>query len=282
MRSVDPERTPCAVCGIGFTPERLRRVRGRSVCPRCYALDPPERPGGPPRPGASAGRLHPIGRTASPAGEGGRVRRGARVRRRRVRVAASIRDRARGLWWLRAPVLVWLAWILFRYWDAPSHQTIWAGVDLALHEVGHVLWSPFGELMGVAGGTVTQLMAPCIAGYMLYRQRDWFGVAVATSWLGINCFEIVGYAADAVVRQIPLVSPVTAHPVHDWNYMLGELGLLQHTAVIARGWQVAGRLIMGTGVLFGAWILWVMATAAAERRARQKRSHGSRSAGSNG
>jgi hypothetical protein len=113
---------------------------------------------------------------------------------------------------------------------------------------------------------LTQLLVPCLAGYILYRQRDWFGVAVATSWVGINCFEIVEYAADAIARRIPLVSPMTAHPLHDWNYLLGELGLLEHTAAIARGWQWAGRLLMAGGVAFGTWVLWLMATSIDERK----------------
>ncbi len=178
------------------------------------------------------------------------------------RLAASVREWARGrIWWVRAPVLLWMAWILVRYWDSPWYSTLWQGIDLAIHEIGHVLWSPLGELMGFAGGTLTQLLVPVVAGAVLYRQRDWFGVAIAVCWLGINCFEIVEYAGDALTRRLPLVSPTTAAPEHDWTYLLSRLGILDHTDAVAAGWQWAGRLIMSVGVLFGGWVLWVMARA---------------------
>lgn len=153
-----------------------------------------------------------------------------------------------------------MAWILVHYWNAPWYSTLWRGIDLAIHEIGHILWSPLGEFLGFAGGTLTQLLAPLAAGVVLYRQRDWFGVAVAVCWFGINCFEIVEYAGDALARQLPLVSPTSGSPGHDWTYMLGELGLLRHAEAVAALWQWAGRITMTAGVVLGGWILWLMAT----------------------
>lgn len=178
------------------------------------------------------------------------------------RLEAAIRGWAAGRrWWVRAPLLAWLASILVRYWDDPAHTTIFHGIDLAFHEVGHILWSPLGEFMGMAGGTLTQVLIPVAAGAVLYRQRDWFGVAFAVAWVGINCFEVATYAGDALARRLPLVSPGGGEPIHDWTYMLGELGILQHTALVAAGWQWAGRLLMAAGITFGAWVLWLMARA---------------------
>ncbi|MFO7893426.1 MAG: hypothetical protein R6U63_06830 [Longimicrobiales bacterium] len=151
-----------------------------------------------------------------------------------------------------------MAWILVHYWDAPWYSTIFHGIDLAIHEIGHILWAPLGEFMGFAGGTLTQLLAPVAAGIMFLRQRDWFAVSFAACWLGINCFEIVEYAGDALTRRLPLVSPNTALPIHDWTYLLGELGILHHTDAVAAGWQWAGRVTMTAGIAFGAWVLWVM------------------------
>ena len=238
-------------------PVDLIPVGERLVCPRCYALTTPATlvPSGP-RPDAESSRgfdpaAAPVAASDAPASP--------QPVPRLDRLRHSIRQWAAGRsWWIRAPVLAWMAWILFRYWDAPWYSTLWKGIDLAIHEIGHILWSPLGEFMGFAGGTLTQLLIPVAAGYMLYRQRDWFGVTIAVCWLGINCFETVEYAADAVARRLPLVSPSTATPMHDWTYLLSRLGLLDQTAEVAAAWQWAGRLIMGAGVAFGAWVLWLM------------------------
>lgn len=80
--------------------------------------------------------------------------------------------------------------------------------------------------------------------------------------MGIACFETVLYAGDAVARRLPLVSPSVAEPIHDWNYLLRELGMLQHTAAVAEAWQWAGRLLMTAGIALGGRVLWVMANGA--------------------
>jgi hypothetical protein len=277
-------RTECVVCGIGFGAEDLVDGDGAPHCPRCFALvgagargrggaevdraEAPESAEGEDRFTAesleamAAGGAEPVeGGTAAAAGHGetGTVAEAEAEPRGVARFVASVREWAAGRnWWVRAPVLLWMAWILVHYWDAPWYSTIFHGIDLAIHEIGHVLWAPFGEFLGFAGGTLTQLLAPAVAGIVFVRQRDWFAVSFAICWLGINCFEIVEYAGDALTRQLPLVSPSTAMPIHDWAYMLGQLGILHHTDTVAGAWQWAGRVTMTAGIAFGAWVLWEM------------------------
>lgn len=259
------ERRPCTGCGIPVPGADLTVSGEAALCPRCFALAAPATltgtrkrvarpgPGGAGR-GTGPERRERADPSASPGAWAGGLAALA------ARIEASVREWVGGrLWWARAPIVAWLAWILARSWDAPGRTTLWSGIDLAVHEIGHILWSPLGEFMGMAGGTLTQLLVPVAAGAMLYRQRDWFGVSVAVSWLGINCFEISEYAGDALARRLPLVSPMTADPIHDWSYMLGQLGLLRHTAAVAGAWLWSGRLLLAGGVAFGVWVLWIMA-----------------------
>lgn len=174
-----------------------------------------------------------------------------------ARLVGSVRGWAVGRSvWVRAPVLAWMAWILVHYWDAPWYSTIFRGIDLAFHEMGHIIWAPLGEFMGFAGGTLNQLLIPLAAALLFLRQRDWFAISFAVSWLGINCFEIAEYAGDALTRQLPLVSPTSGEPEHDWTYMLSRLGILYHTDTVAAAWMWAGRTAMVVGIGFGGWVLW--------------------------
>ena len=274
------DRTACVVCGIGFPADDLVDVDGTPRCPRCFALTSPDvrKPAdakggaGADRPGAFT--VESLEARAGSGVAGGREARGGGSFRGEEgpavgggvepggwqRFVASVREWAAGRnWWVRAPVLLWMVWILVHYWDAPWYSTVFHGIDLAIHEIGHILWAPLGEFMGFAGGTLTQLLAPVVAGIAFARQRDWFAVSFAVCWLGINCFEVVEYAGDALTRQLPLVSPSTALPIHDWAYMLGELGILHHTDTVATAWQWSGRVVMTTGIAFGGWVLWEMA-----------------------
>lgn len=263
--TIDPTRGACAGCGLTFDADDLFVLGEERLCARCYALLSPAGAGGV----AGSGPWSEAASRATSASVAGHVpgapaagaRPGSGVGGLRG-LEMSVRAWADGrYWWVRAPLLVWLAWILVHYWSAPWYHTVWGGLDLAVHEIGHILWAPLGDFAGVAGGTLTQCLVPVAAGVVLYRQRDWFGVAVAVAWLGINCFEIVEYAGDAVARQLPLVSPFTGSPMHDWSYMLGRLGLLRRTTDVAAAWQWGGRLFMSTGIAFGAWVLWIMGRA---------------------
>ena len=175
-------------------------------------------------------------------------------------------------WLVRAPVLAWLGWLLIRYWDDRSYLSIWHGIDLAIHEAGHVLFSPLGWLPGVAGGTILGLLVPLIAGGVLYRQGDRFGVAVAVCWLGIVCFETATYAGDALALALPLVSPFgdPGAAGHDWANILSRYGALRHTHAVAAAWEWAGRVLMVSGLALGARVLWRMSRGHAEKAPREE------------
>lgn len=173
-----------------------------------------------------------------------------------TRARADALDWARGRnGWVRLPLLLWFAWILARHLRDPDYDSLFGGLNLAIHEGGHLLFGWFGELAGIAGGTILQLAAPLIAGAIFRRQRDWFAVAVATCWLSTNLFEVARYAGDARARALPLVSPATGDPVHDWAYLLGRFGLLSHDAAVAGGLRFLAGIAMLAGLVGGGWLV---------------------------
>lgn len=118
--------------------------------------------------------------------------------------------------------------------------TLLDGVDLAIHETGHLVFAPFGEFMAMAGGTLFQLIMPLtFVGYFA-RRGDAHAASVALWWAAQNCGHIAHYVADARAQELPLVGGGE----HDWNYLLGELGLLAQDHGIARGIVVAGMLLV--------------------------------------
>lgn len=162
--------------------------------------------------------------------------------------------------WIRVPILLALAWILYGYMNDPTHASIFAGVNLVFHEMGHAAFMWFGNrMLTTAGGTIFEVGIPVSAGaYLLVKQRDSFGAAVCLFWMGTALFSAGVYAADARAQALPLVSPFGPVDVdgHDWTVMLLRLGRLSQDQQFGSALRSMGVLAMAGGVGIGARITW--------------------------
>ncbi len=95
---------------------------------------------------------------------------------------------------------------------------------------------------------------------MFYHQRDFFAISVALVWLATNFYNVATYIADARAMALPLVTlfGITGDVVHDWNYILEKLGLLQFDTTIAFLVRILGFSLMLTGVVYGGWLILEM------------------------
>ena len=153
---------------------------------------------------------------------------------------------------LMVPLLV----LYWGYLTDFSHTSIVSGINLVVHEGGHLFFAWFGsDLLAVGGGTLFQLAVPALVGVMFFRQGDHFAVAVVGFWVGINLAEIAPYAADARSQLLPLVSPFPGAPGHDWNYLLSRWGLLAQDKLVGKAFHQAGVLTMTSSLVLGAWLL---------------------------
>jgi hypothetical protein len=184
------------------------------------------------------------------------------LRRKRDGAAAWAAGR---LWAPRALLLAYLAYAGYRHLTDSEYTGIFSGLTLAIHELGHVLFGFFGEWLAVAGGSITQLAAPIAAALVLYRQRDYFGVAVGGAWLSMSLSNLAVYVADARAEALPLVSLGGGDVVHDWNYLLDSVHLLTRDAQIAGLVRAAAFVLLAASLWLGAWLCVVMA----RRRATQ-------------
>ena len=119
---------------------------------------------------------------------------------------------------------LWIAW-------DPMQGSFLDNVDLAIHEGGHLIFRVLGEFMGVAGGSLLQVIFPAaFVGYFL-RNGQRYSAAIVALWLGQSLLNVYVYAADAQVMQIVLLGGLTGSEgsFHDWNYLLTETGLLNST-----------------------------------------------------
>ena len=140
----------------------------------------------------------------------------------------------------------------YEYW------TLFSGLTLGVHEAGHVLFSPFGELLEVAGGSITQVAVPILVAFLFLRQREYFGIAVALAWLSMSLSNLATYIGDARDQILPLVSMGSGDPIHDWHYLLGRFGMLGDDRSLARFTDFVAMLSLAAAVLLGLWLCAAM------------------------
>jgi len=132
-------------------------------------------------------------------------------------------------------------------------------INLPFHEAGHIFFTPFGRFIQILGGTLGQLIIPAVVIGTFIRQRQPYSAAIGLWWLGESCMDIAPYIDDARAGQLMLVGGVTGSEVedyHDWEGLLGRLGMMQYDHALARVAFVFGILIMLTALCWGVHILW--------------------------
>ena len=142
-----------------------------------------------------------------------------------------------------AVVLVfYFLWIAFD----PMQGSFLDLVDLPIHETGHLIFRPFGEFLGIAGGSIFQVIFPAVfVGYFVWREQ-YYSAAIVLFWVGQSIINVWVYAADAVTMQLVLTSGMTGSEggFHDWNYLLTHTGLIGSTKMVAGLIRTVGTIVI--------------------------------------
>ena len=132
----------------------------------------------------------------------------------------------------------------------PEAGSFLDGIDLAIHETGHLVFAAFGEVIHAAGGTLFQLIVPAVFLGYFWRRADRHSASVCLWWIAQNMWNISVYVRDARVQELPLVGGGE----HDWAFLLGHFGVLAHDQGIGRSVHALGTFVyllaVTTGFLF--------------------------------
>jgi hypothetical protein len=142
---------------------------------------------------------------------------------------------------------------LYFIWCAydPYQWHLIDGVNLLIHEAGHLIFRIFGEFMTIAGGSLFQVIMPALfVGYFCY-QRNFYSASLVLFWVGESILNVSVYAADAATLQLPLLGGEGT--LHDWNYLLTNLNLLSATTQVAGMIRLLGTLIIAVAATGAFW-----------------------------
>ncbi|MCO5144389.1 MAG: hypothetical protein M9962_14995 [Oligoflexia bacterium] len=159
---------------------------------------------------------------------------------------------------IRLPLLVYGIFLLWKVAFYPELFTPFDFLNLGIHELGHIVCMPFGEWIGIAGGSIAQVMAPLFGSWQFLRQRDYYGFAFTFAWLGESLGNLSVYIGDARKQKLPLANLFGGDPIHDWNYLLSHANRLNSDIFFASRVQIIGLLFVILFLWLGVWLLWNM------------------------
>ena len=145
-------------------------------------------------------------------------------------------------------------------------------LGFVVHELGHLVFRLAGTTLGVMMGTGFQWLLPAGAIFMFLRQRDGAAACYAICWLATSVDDSVEYIADARSQTGDMTLSLRfwsmldgrdvprSETIHDWNYMLGGLGLLEWDQWIAGVARTAAIGLSLTAVALSAYLLWLSLT----------------------
>lgn len=189
-------------------------------------------------------------------------------------------------WWWRVPIVIWFVVLLLQNLHDNSFAldrlgNPFSALDLGMHELGHIIFSPFGEFMYIAGGSLFQCIFPLLGVLGCLQKRWYFGFALCWCWLGLNFFDVATYAADARSRLIPLSTGLAGlgeqgsneayDRAHDWYQLLSRTHHLESDQAIAHVLRIAGTTAMIFGISLGLFLIINMIVNTAQKRHQRTR-----------
>jgi len=154
----------------------------------------------------------------------------------------------------------WYAWRFFRF-DVSDPESmplpfLYAAI-VPFHEFGHILFSPFGEFLHVAGGSLMQFLMPLGFGiYFVHWRHDNLAGWLMLWWEGTQWVNLAPYCYDAKKPAMILLTGRTGDTgAHDYVDMLGDLGLLNRAHEVAAVMKYFGVLLMLAALVWGALLL---------------------------
>src|SRR5438105_9641935 len=85
---------------------------------------------------------------------------------------------------------IYFLWIAYD----PMQGSFLDNVDLPIHETGHLIFRPFGELLMIAGGSLFQVILPAVlVGYSLWLSQ-YYAAAIVGLCVGQSILNLWVYA----------------------------------------------------------------------------------------
>ena len=136
----------------------------------------------------------------------------------------------------------------------PTWWDLLDDVNLAVHEAGHIIFGFFGDIPGVLGGSLFQIIIPAVFAGYFFRSRQRFSGAMTLIWVAQSMVNVSIYIKDARAQQLSLLGGENS--IHDWWYLLISWDLLQSDLRIGGFVHFLAAMVFTIGLVFGGAVIY--------------------------
>jgi hypothetical protein len=116
-----------------------------------------------------------------------------------------------------------------------------------------VIFGFFGRFIAIVGGSLNQVLIPAICTAVFVHRKQLGSAAVTLFWTGESLVDVAVYVADGRAMALPLLAEGVTH---DWNFILGNLGLLSAAESLGRLTFGLGAVAMLAALTLLGWDAW--------------------------
>lgn len=164
--------------------------------------------------------------------------------------------------------LLWLCYIFLHLLKNPEYSTKLNLINIAIHEMGHLLFTSPSQIIVYLGGSLTEILVPVFCIWRYQKSKNYFISMLCVGWLAVTFYGVAIYVADAQARVLAKttvfwggVTPGAVNSMldrdnHDWYIILSKLGVLEFDAFFASMLRFFGAVSMFVCVTGCLLLLW--------------------------
>lgn len=130
-------------------------------------------------------------------------------------------------------------------------------IEFGVHEASHMVFAFLPPILTAAAGSIGEVSFTVLIAYAGFRAKSYFAGIFGLLWVMLAMNNAGRYMADARTQQLQLIG-LSDHPIHDWNFVFGQLGWLHADTAIGGTVRVLGDVVGAAGIILGAYLLIIM------------------------
>ena len=143
------------------------------------------------------------------------------------------------------------------FWYCILTPQVWHFVDfvnLIFHEAGHTITIFFPDIITALGGSILQILVPIVCAGYFYQRGELLSANLISLWVAQNLSSVSLYVRDAPFMNLPLLGGESV--IHDWNFILSTIGILDKSALLANVFLIIGYTILVVSTILIVQYFW--------------------------